>query len=129
MRACINDVIDLMATFQRVTHFQNLGMFYFICRNRQAVRATNFLYRRSGDCKHATRNREKNHLIGRARPPRFTLFLSGNLHRASTGTNLASFATRLSMAALMVSRLRTSLTTPVLIASAGIPKITELASS
>src|SRR5580704_19132076 len=99
----------------------------FISRNRQTVRAANLLHRRGSDRKHAIRHSKENHLLGMTRPPRFPLFLSSNLHRASTGTDRANFATRFSLAALIVSRLRTSLTTPVLIASAGIPKITEVA--
>ncbi len=104
-------------------------MFDFICRNRQTIRAANLLDSRGSDCKHAIRHGKENHLLGMACAPGFPLFLGCDLHRASTGTSRASFATRFSIAALIVSRLRTSLTTPVLIASAGIPKITELASS
>src|SRR5260370_35338325 len=118
-----------MAAVQCVAPFWDLGMFDFIRRNRQAICAANLLDSRSSDCKHAIRNSKENHLLGVARAPDFPLFLGCDLHRVSTGTNRASFATRFSMAALIVSRLRTSLTTPVLIASAGIPKITELASS
>ena len=129
MRARVHDVIGPTTALERVAHFRNFGVIEFVRRAGQAVRAANLLHRFRGDREHPVRDREQDHLLGWARAPRFPGFLRSDLHRASTGTRRASFATRLSIAALIASRLRTSFTTPVLIASAGIPKITELASS
>src|SRR4029077_8456881 len=103
-------------------HFRDFALLDLIRRTRQAVRTSNFLHGFGGNRAHPVGDYEQNHLLGMARPPRFSGFLSGDFHRVSTGTSRANFAARFSMAALIASRLRTSFTTPVLIASAGMPK-------
>src|ERR1700735_846222 len=128
MHACVHDEIRPVVPPDCVAHLWNFLLFDLHSR-AEAIRAPNFLYRISGNSKQLIRHREQNYRFRPANPARFCWLLCGNLHHASTGTGLENFITRLSIAALTSFISTTSSTAPVLMASAGMPKITEDASS
>src|ERR1700722_15768 len=128
MRACVHHEISAVAAFDGVPNFRNLLLLDLHSR-AQTIRASDFLHSFGGNRKKLICHCKQNHSFRPAALSRFDDILRGNLHCARAGTSLENFTTRRSMAALTSFRSTTSSTAPVLIASAGMPKITEDASS
>src|SRR5271155_289443 len=128
MHARVHHEVSPVVALDGVAHLRNFLLFDLQSR-AQAVCASNFLHRVCGNSKQLVRHGEQNYRFRPANPARFCRLLRCDLHHAPTGTSLENFITRLSMAALISFISTTSSTAPVLIASAGMPKITEDASS
>src|SRR5580698_10311582 len=129
MRACVHDVIIPARALHNVLHLRYVGLFQLHRRSAQAVRAANLLHRLRRNPKRPVPRAKQNHLLRILPAPRLRLIVGGDLHRAPTGASAAIFATARSIDAAMSSSASTSFTAPVLIASAGIPKIADVASS
>src|SRR5580700_10114853 len=128
MHTCVDHIVGPVSAFNGVAHFRNF-LLLNLQGSAQTIRATNFLHGIRGNSKKLIRHVEQNHGFRPASFSGFDRILSCNLHCAPTGIGLANLTTRLSMAAPISLRSTTSSTAPVLIASAGMPKITEDASS
>src|SRR5580700_2270080 len=129
MRAPAHDVIRPASALDQMAHLGNFRLLDFHGSACQTVRAADFLHGLCGNCKRLIPDAEKNHCLCHARTTSLYDVLARNFHRAPAGTSLQIFAILFSIAPLISSRPSTSSTTPVLIASAGMPKITDVASS
>src|ERR1700691_271141 len=128
MRTCVDHIVGPVSAFDGVAHFRNF-LLLNLQGSTETIRAANFLYRIRGNGKKLIRHVEENHRFRLACFSRFDRVLSCNFYCAPTGISLANLTTRLSMVAPISLRSTTSSTAPVLMASAGMPKITEEASS
>src|SRR6185437_1532600 len=113
---------------QQMPHFTNRWARHFR-RRGEAVRIANFVHRARADRKHLPGDREQNHRLAATRAPRPLRFARRDFHRSTACGAVASSRTRFSIAAAIWSSGSTCVTNPLLITSAGIPKITEVASS
>src|ERR1700722_6007307 len=129
MRAAAHHVVRSLRALDQMSYLRHFRLLDFDRCSAQAVRAANFLHRVGRNRESLIRNAKKNYGLARTRTPRFVALCTGELHRAPTGTSRAICATRFSIAVLISSSASTSSTAPVLIASAGIPKIMDVASS
>src|ERR1700735_390649 len=128
MHACVHDEIRSVITFNRVPHLGNV-LLLDLHRRAETVRAANLLHRIRANSKQLVRRGEQDDRFRVANAARLYRLLACNLHYAPTGTSFENFMARLSIAAPISFISATSSTAPVLIASAGMPKITEDASS
>src|ERR1039457_7354679 len=124
MHSGVHHVVGPVAALKGMTHFGQLRIFDLVGCARQAVRAAYFLHVVRCNGKHLIGHEEENDRLRPARATRFCVLFARGLHRVATGARRHNLATRFSIAALMLSSGSTSSTTPVWIASAGMPKIT-----
>src|SRR5258706_21402 len=123
-------IVRTLVTLDDMANFSQSGTVKLHNGSSQTVRPADFLNRGRGDGEAELADREHHDLLPRAGIARRRAGICGRRHREPTGCiKRAADSTYFSIAGYISSMPRTKSTAPNRIASAGIPKITEVASS